>query len=75
MHAHLPRRQAKFSLPVPLGQPQFTVVHPLETAPQALPSARVGQVAPAQHTFGFGVVLHDRPPAQAHVSVPPHPSL
>jgi hypothetical protein len=75
VQAHLPAVHVKFALAAPLGQPQFTVVHPLLTAPQALPSAWVGQVAPAQHTFGFGVVLHDRPPVQLHVSVPPHPLL
>ena len=73
VHAHVPEEQTKFSLPVPLGQPQLTVVHPLVTFPQALPSAGAGHVAAAQQTFGFGVVLHARPPVHEHVSVPPQP--
>ena len=75
VHAHWPAEQTKFSLPVPLGQPQLTVVHPLVTFPHALPSAGTGHVAAAQQTFGFGVVLHARPPAHVHVSVPPQPLL
>ena len=75
VHAHLPAEQTKFSLPVPLGQPQLTVVHPLVTLPQALPSAGVGHVAAAQQTLGLGVVLQARPPVQLHVIVPPQPLL
>jgi hypothetical protein len=75
VHAHWPAEQTKFSLPVPLGQPQLTVVHPLVTFPHALPSAGTGHVAAAQQTFGFGVVLHARPPVHEQVSVPPQPLL
>jgi hypothetical protein len=73
VQAHVPAEHSKFSLPVPLGQPQLTVVHPFVTLPHALPSAGVGHEAGAQQTFGLGVVLHDMPAGQPHVSVPPQP--
>jgi hypothetical protein len=75
VHAHLPAEHTKFSFPVPFGQPQLTVVHPLVTLPQELPSAGVGQVAAAQQTAGFAAELQARPPAHVHVSVPPQPLL
>ena len=74
VHAHLPAAHKKYSLPVPFGQPQLTVVQALVTLPQALPSAGVGHVAGAQHTFGFGIALHAWPEGQPHCSVPPHRS-
>ena len=67
----------KFSLPVPAGHEQLTVVQPLVTAPHAVPTAgTAGQEAGVQQTFGFGVVLHTVPATgQLHVNVAPHPSL
>ena len=75
VHAQVPAEHMKFSLPVPLGQPQLTVVQPFVTLPQALPSAALGHAAGVQHTLGFGVVLHACPAAQLHVRVPPQPLL
>jgi hypothetical protein len=73
MHAQVPAVHRKFSLPTPFGHPQLTVVQLFVTFPHALPSAGVGHVAGAQHTFGFGVVLHACPAGQPQGSVPPHP--
>ena len=75
VQAQVPAVHMKFSLPVPVGQPQLTVVQPFVTLPQALPSAALGHTAGAQHTLGFGVVLHACPTAQLHVRVPPQPLL
>ena len=71
VHAQTFAVQLKFSLPVPLGQPQFTVVQPLVTLPHALPIPAVGQVAGAQQTCGLTAVLHAMPPAQVQFTVPP----
>src|SRR6185312_16789407 len=75
MQAQWPTTQAKFSFPVPLGQPQLTDEQPLLMVPQALPRALVGQVAPVQQAFGFADVLQVRPPVQPQLMVLPHPSL
>jgi hypothetical protein len=74
-HAQTFAVHVKFSLPAPVGHVQLTVVHPLVTLPHALPRALTGQVAGAQQTLGFGVVLQTVPAAQLHVSVAPQPLL
>jgi hypothetical protein len=73
VHWQVPPVHWKLALAAPFGQPQLTVVQLFVTLPQALPRAGVGQLAGAQQTFGFAVVLQAMPPAQGQLSVPPQP--
>jgi hypothetical protein len=77
MHWQVPPVQVKFSLPVPLGQLQLTVVQPLFTCPQAMPmaapaSVMTGQVAGRQH---FPLLHVSAGLEQLQVTLPPQPLL
>lgn len=73
-HWQVPAVHVKFSLPLPLGQPQL-IVPPqlLLNDPHWLPMPAAGQVFAVQQTFGFATVLQVWPLGQLHVRVPPHP--